>query len=283
MLTGVDREEFDAPVAGGTLHGWMSGAGRNVLVLHGGPGMTYTYVDGIAEELGSGYRVASYQQRGLPPSVEAGPYDVPTAVADVGAVLDHLGWSTAVVVGHSWGGHLGLHVAVSLADRLDGLLCLDSLGGVGDGGEKGMGEAFAARVPPEVMERADALDERAMSGEGTEDDALEGVRMIWPAYFADWDSASPCPDDMRLSLEAYSQTFESIHALLPELETALPSISVATGFVVGAASPLPPSASHETAERIPGAWVEVVDGAGHMLWMERAGCVRPALERLIAD
>jgi pimeloyl-ACP methyl ester carboxylesterase len=36
------------------------------------------------------------------------------------------------------------------------------------------------------------------------------------------------------------------------------------------------------AQRIPGAWVEIVDGVGHMPWMEHSGCVRPALERLVA-
>jgi pimeloyl-ACP methyl ester carboxylesterase len=207
---------------------------------------------------------------------------VATAVADVAAVLDHLDWPTAYIVGHSWGGHLALHVAVSLAHRADGVLCLDPLGGVGDGGEKEMDDAFDARVPAAVAARAKELDDRAMSGEGSEDDALEGFRMVWPAYFADWESAPPCPPDLRLSVPAYAECFESIHAELPRLEQALPSITVPVGFVAGAKSPLPPSASVETAERIPGAWVELVDDVGHMLWMERAGCVRPALDRLIA-
>lgn len=274
--------QFSAAAKGGTLGGWVTGRGARVLLLHGGPGMSFNYLDGLLDELGAGYEIASYQQRGLPPSVEAGPYDVVAAVADVAAVLDHLDWPTAYVVGHSWGGHLALHVASSLAHRTDAVLCLDPLGGVGDGGEKAMEESFAQRVPPDVAARAKELDDRAMRGEGTEADALASFRMVWPAYFADWDSAPPCPDDLRLSVPAYSECFESIHAELPRLEQSLPSISMSVGFVVGAQSPIPPSASIETAERIPGAWVESVDGVGHMLWMERPGCVRPALERLIA-
>ena len=54
------------------------GTGRAVLVLHGGPGMSANYLDSLADEL-TGYRIAWYQQRGLPPSVEDGPYDVPAA------------------------------------------------------------------------------------------------------------------------------------------------------------------------------------------------------------
>jgi pimeloyl-ACP methyl ester carboxylesterase len=37
------------------------------------------------------------------------------------------------------------------------------------------------------------------------------------------------------------------------------------------------------AERIPGAWVEVVEGAGHFVWVEAPGAVRAALRRLTAD
>lgn len=274
--------QFSAPAKGGTLVGWLTGAGPRVLLLHGGPGMSANYLNGLVDELAPDHEVALFQQRGLAPSVEDGPYDVAAALADVEAVLDHLDWPTAYVVGHSWGGHLALHIAVSLAHRADAVLCLDPLGGVGDGGEKGMDDAFDARVPTDVAALAKELDDRAMGGEGTEADALAGFRMIWPGYFADWDSAPPCPDDIRLSVPAYSECFESIHAELPRLERALPSISVPVGFVAGAKSPLPPSASIETAERIPGAWVEIVDDAGHMLWMERPGCVRPPLQRLIA-
>jgi pimeloyl-ACP methyl ester carboxylesterase len=75
--------------------------------------------------------------------------------------------------------------------------------------------------------------------------------------------------------------FVSIRLELPALEAALPTIAVPVGFVAGAASPLPPSASTETAERIPGAWVELVDDAGHFPWLERPGCVKAALDRLV--
>lgn len=276
-------EEFNAPVEGGAVTGWLAGDGRNVLMLHGGPGLRVGgYFESICAELGEGYRVAYFQQRGLAPSVESGPYDVATAVADVIAVLDQLGWSRTYLLGHSWGGHLALHVAVAHPDRLDGVLCIDPLGGVGDGGEKDMDEEFARRLPPDVAAQAAELDERAMRGEGTADDALTSLRLSWPAYYGDWESAPAAMDDLAISVEAYSQTFESIHENLPALEAALPSISVPVGFVVGSKSPLPPSASYQTAERIPGAWVESVDGIGHLMFMEREGCVRSALERLIA-
>jgi proline iminopeptidase len=271
---------FIAAVDGGQVTGWVDGTGPPVLLLHGGPGLSYTYLDDLAEEIGAGYQVASFQQRGIAPSMLDGPYDVDTHVADVAAVIDALGWESAYVVGHSWGGHLGFHFAAALPDRVSGLLAVDPLGAVGDGGEAAMGEEMNSRTPADARARAAELDKRALAGEGSEADALEGLRLYWPAYFADPANAPPMPPT-SMSGPAYSECFASIHERLPGLEAALPSIAVPVGIMAGACSPIPNSASHETAAAIPGAWVEVVEGAGHFPWVERPGCVRSALDRLV--
>ena len=74
--------ELRAGVAGGSLGGWVRGDGPPVLLLHGGPGLSYEYLDALADEIGDGYRIAAYQQRGLAPSTAEGPFDIATAVAD---------------------------------------------------------------------------------------------------------------------------------------------------------------------------------------------------------
>jgi pimeloyl-ACP methyl ester carboxylesterase len=45
---------------------------------------------------------------------------------------------------------------------------------------------------------------------------------------------------------------------------------------------MPVAASTDAADRIPGAWVDVVDGAGHFVWVETPGAVRASLRRLTA-
>jgi len=40
------------------------------LLLHGGPGLSANYLDGLIPELVPSYRVAIYQQRGLTPWLE---------------------------------------------------------------------------------------------------------------------------------------------------------------------------------------------------------------------
>jgi pimeloyl-ACP methyl ester carboxylesterase len=273
-------EEFSAPAEGGHIAGWVAGSGEPVVLLHGGPGMGATYLAPVLDELATEHQVVLFQQRGLPPSTLVGPFDIATAVTDVAAVLEHLDVDRASVVGHSWGGHLALHVAVRLTERLTGALCLDPLGAVGDGGAEAFVAAMAARIPADVWARATELDERAMSGDGTDEDAVEALRLVWPAYFADPSTAPSMPEDLHVSATANRCLWESISAAMPGLEAALSGISVPVGFLVAGAGPIPMSASADTAARIPGAWVEVLEDAGHMFWTERPGCVLPALRRL---
>src|ERR671937_2145291 len=169
----MDRASFAADVPGGRLGGWVTGHGPPVLLLHGGPGLSFEYLDSLAAELGDGFTLAAYQQRGLAPSTTDGPFAVEREVADALAVLDALGWERAWVLGHSWGGHLLLHLAVAAPERVHGGLAVDLLGGVGDGGTDAFEAEIFARTPEDARRRAQELDEKAMRGEGTEEDVNE--------------------------------------------------------------------------------------------------------------
>lgn len=276
----MTRREVRAAVVGGELVGWVRGAGVPVLLLHGGPGLSGDYLEDLIDELGPGVEAAWFQQRGLTPSTESGPFDIATQVGDVRRMLDALGWETAYVVGHSWGGHLVIQVARALPERLLGVLAVDPLGAVGDGCQAEFDAEMFARTPAAVRGRAQQLDERAMAGEGTDEDVMEGMGLVWPAYFADWDAAPPIPA-FRVSAACYAETFASVQAELPGLEASLPSITVPVGYVAGARSPMPNATSTEAAARIPGAWVEIVADAGHFPWVEAPGSVRSALNRLV--
>jgi pimeloyl-ACP methyl ester carboxylesterase len=246
--------------------------------------MGFDYLRDLAEELAEENDVAWYQQRGQTPSAEEGPFTVAADVADAGRVLDALGWDRAYVVGHSWGGHLALHVAQAMPERLLGVLSVDPLGPVGDGRWPEFDEEILRRTPEELRDRARELDELATAGQADEEMRLEGMRLVWPAYFADPERAPPMPE-LRISSERGAVMVPSIQAALPALEAGLPEIRVQVGFVHGSHSPMPLGASMDGVERIPGAWIEVVEGAGHFIWVERPGAVRAALplRRLTGD
>jgi pimeloyl-ACP methyl ester carboxylesterase len=277
----VTWTDFTTHDDGPLIAGRRAGSGPPVLLLHGGPGMGFDYLRDLADELAEENDVAWYQQRGQEPSAAEGPYTVAADVEDARRVLDALGWQKAYVVGHSWGGHLALHVAEAMPERLLGVLAVDPLGSIGDGRWPEFDEEIFRRTPEETRARAREIDELSMAGEADDELALEGMRLVWPAYFADPEQAPPMPE-LRLSSERSGEMVPSIMAELPVLEAGLPGIRVPVGFVHGSRSPMPLATSTDAAERIPDAWVEVVEGAGHFIWVEAPGAVRASLRRLTA-
>lgn len=277
----MKRTPFMAATPSGELSGWTTGEGPHVLAIHGGPGLSYDYLDDAVAELADRYQVATFQQRGLAPSTEQGEFTVAEAVADIAAVLDGLGWETAFLLGHSWGGHLVFHAAAGIPERLSGVLSVDPLGGVGDGGAELFGAEMLARVPEADRERARLLDEKDTAGESTPEDDVEAFALFWPSYFADPAAAPPVPR-LRFSQRANQGLWADLEARMPELEASLPSITVPFGVLLGELSPMPPSAGSESAAYIPGAWSHLEPGAGHFVWHEAPGCLLAAMDRLVA-
>ena len=60
-------------------------------------------------------------------------------------------------------------------------------------------------------------------------------------------------------------------------------MTVPTVFVHGSRSPMPITASTESAAAIgPAAHVKIVEGAGHFIWVEAPGAVLAAVDQLVA-
>lgn len=277
----MERTPFVVSTGSGELSGWVTGAGPRVLAIHGGPGISCDYLDDAVAELAGRYAVATYQQRGLAPSTEQGEFTVAEAVADITAVLDGLGWDKAYLMGHSWGGHLGFQAAARIPERLAGVLSVDPLGAVGDGGAEAFGAEMLARVPDTSRDRARELDEKDTGGEATPAEVHEAFSLVWGSYFADPSSAPPMPE-LRFAPAASRGLWTDLMDCLPELEASLGAISTPVGVLVGELSPMPPSAGIVSAERIPGAWSHIEPGAGHFIWHESPGCLRPVMDRLVA-
>jgi pimeloyl-ACP methyl ester carboxylesterase len=113
---------FEARAAGPT-------DGRLVLLLHGFPQSSRSWVAQLGALGDAGYRAVAFDQRGYSPGarpegVEA--YRVVHLVADVLAVADSLGGRQFDLVGHDWGGALAWQVAGRHGERLRSLTVLST-------------------------------------------------------------------------------------------------------------------------------------------------------------
>jgi proline iminopeptidase len=267
----VKEQPFEVPVADGMLVGHRGGDGPPALVLHGGPAME-DYTEGLAAELGGSFATMRYTQRGATTSNVGGPYTIETHAADALAVLDHFGIDRAWAVGHSWGGHLALHLAVSHPDRLLGVVAVDPLGAYGPEVFEEMGANLRRNLAPEQRARVDEVEELRRQGEATEDDLYERFTLIWPNYFADPAGvAQPAPG--RVGRECSTETNASIaeHFERGTLVQGLPGVRLPVLFVHGELDPLPLWSVERTASLVPGAVLETIPGCGHFPWWEAPG------------
>jgi proline iminopeptidase len=277
----VTSQPFTAP---GPITGWADDDhdAPPLLLLHGGPGMS-EYLSMLDAET-RGWRTIRYQQRGVAPSTADGPFTIEQNVADAIAVLDELEIPEATVLGHSWGGHLVLQLALAHPDRVTGVVAVDGLGVTGGtGGGPELGQHLAERVAPARMPELVALSERLNGPAPAEEDAAALFRLLWPGYFADPADIIPFPEGLRMDAAVNAATlgsaFDSIGAGLADKLTQLTTPTV---FVLGEKSPMPVSYGEAAAALIPGAEVIIVPGAGHLPWHEQPGCVADALRRVVA-
>ena len=87
-----------------------AGDGTPVLLLHGAPETSSCWRD-LLPRLAAGRRVLAPDLPGLGGSTYSGPYDVPSLVAQVAALLEVEGTGPVDVVGHDWGGIVAIGLA----------------------------------------------------------------------------------------------------------------------------------------------------------------------------
>jgi len=101
-----------------------AGTGSPVVLLHGLASQR-RFWNLVAARL-AGLPILALDQRGHGDSERPeGPYDVSSVAADLATAMDALGWSRAVVVGHSWGGAVASTFAVDHPERTLALVAID--------------------------------------------------------------------------------------------------------------------------------------------------------------
>jgi proline iminopeptidase len=270
-------EHLTVAVPGGTIFATRRGAGPAALLLHGGPGIGAEHLVGLVGELDGLINGVLPQQRGLSPSTLEGPRDIETHVADAIAVLDHLGWDRAWLIGHAWGGHMAMHIAVAHPERVTGLILLETLGAVPDGGSTELVANMVARLTPDERAELDTLVARQKAGD--HDPNLMGklYMTLWPSYSNIHGNVLPFHSlRLEIPLEGEPTTLDSVaaHFAAGTLERGLPGLDLPALLIHGAGDPMPMSATTDAAALIRGAGVEVIEEAGHFPWLERPGEVR---------
>jgi len=235
---------------------WVRGVGAPVLFIQGvgvhGSGWT-PQVDVLAER----YQCVAFDNRGLGMSQPRGcAITVEQMADDAEAVMDAIGWQSAHVVGHSLGGLVALHLALSARARVRSLTLLCTFARGRDatplswwvlwtglrtriGSRRQRRRAFLELVMPAHVLHATDRDELA--------------QQLAPIFGHDLGVEPPITMKQLSAMRAYDAT-----PRLAEL-AGLPALVVSAGHDRIAA----PSVGEALASRIPGARFVRLDTASH--------------------
>jgi pimeloyl-ACP methyl ester carboxylesterase len=110
-----------------SLHVVTAGTGHPVVFIPGFFGSAFTYRKVTPQLNAAGYRTIVIEPLGIGGSSrpEKGDYSLTAQALRVGAVLDSLGVTSAIVVAHSNGGSIALRLAVHRPSLVEGLLSIE--------------------------------------------------------------------------------------------------------------------------------------------------------------
>ncbi|MGH4023413.1 MAG: alpha/beta fold hydrolase [Pseudonocardiaceae bacterium] len=252
----------------------VTGSGELVVLVMGtgSPGRVWQ-LHQVPALVAEGYRVATFDNRGIPPSDPGGEgMTIDDMVGDTAALIEYLG-GPARVVGTSLGARIVQELALSRPDLVSQAVLM------------------AAHGRSEPVQSMLSAGERALHDAGVElpatyHAALTALQNLSPrtlndpAVIQDWldvfeFSGSRITAGVRAQLDL---------AQFPDRLAAYARISVPS-LVIGFADDLmiPPLLSREVAEVIPSARYEEVEGCGHYGYLERPAVVNDLILKFFAE
>lgn len=264
-------------------------SGTPLVVLHGGPGAAHDYCEPIGDLIAAtGRPVVLYDQLGcglsqhLPDAPESF-WTVDLFKSELAALVDHLGLERFHLLGQSWGGMLGMEVALDHPSGLASLTVADSPASM----PLWVQEANRLRTYlPQVVQQT-LLDHEAA---GTTDSAeYEAAVAIFDNEYVCRVPQPPCVQASFAQIAAEPTIYHTMNGPSEfhvvgtlkdwDITARLPEIDAPTLLVSGAHDEATPRIVGEIRDRIPGARWEVFAWSSHMPHVEE-----PAkFQRVVSD
>ncbi len=248
----------------------VAGAGPPLVLCHGGPGI-WDYLPSLAQLIEDGFRVHRFDQRACGRSTAEPPWTFERFVADLDAVRAHFGYERWIVGGHSFGADLALRYALAHPERTTHLVYIAGVGIEWTAHRAAYGAALTALRPPADERRVRELDAR----DRTDDEEREYLTLSWATDYADpavgqANAARMVDSGMRVNYELNAVLNRDTKAESPQQRAGVcRRLSVPALIVQGALDPRPVASCDSLVAALPSVRRVVLDGAGHLPWVER--------------
>lgn len=242
------------------------GRGETVVLLSGGPGLNPLYMDSVWLNLSSDFRCIVLHQRGTGKSMvselDSSTFTMQNYVSDLEALRIELGLKAMNIIGHSWGGMLGMEYTARYPEHVNKLILVGP-GGPTDKLTKYCWNNMTMRLHPEDIEEINTLDSLKKS-------TLKGG---WPGYFYDrtraLESKSNINFEMITRYASLSQyTVPNYFLLQDERVDLLRNYHNIVHIIQGRQDPMGESTVFEIKEIMPQAQIHFIEKCGHFPWLE---------------
>jgi proline iminopeptidase len=228
-------------------------------------------------ELAKDHEVIFYDQRGSGKSLETeinpSYINIDQFTKDLEALRNHLGLRKFILLGHSWGGFLGMNYAVTYPEHISALILLNTAP-ADYKGHQAFVEEFIKRTQPikdQIMPLFKYQDfEKLKSSE-----ISELYRKLFSVYFYDPKDAAALTLNMSEAsarsgfkvMEEMSKTswLRPNNNLFPQLKR----LNVPTLIVHGDEDIVPLWTAQEIKEAIPNAQIDSLEQCGHFVYIEK--------------
>lgn len=250
------------------------GSGEPLLLIMGMAGHHRIWGEPFLAGLAQHFEVLTFDQRGIGTSDRAdGPFSTADLAADAARVMDEAGWPDAHVFGISLGGMVAQELVLNHRDRVRRLTlgCTSPGGWSAPRAGETAAQPGAGRVgpgPERLLAAMRSGREETVLRTGFEVNLSAGFAAD-PAHFTAYAEDALAA---RVPVPVVGMQFEA--ALKHDAVGRLPALDVPALVIHGTADQMILSTEGERlAGLIPGARLELLEGAGHLFWREQPGRV----------
>ncbi|MEC7839209.1 MAG: alpha/beta fold hydrolase [Chlamydiota bacterium] len=288
-LDSLFHREGVVDVENGKLYYQTFGQGTPIIVLHGGPGLDQNYLLPQLLHLASDNQLILYDQRGSGRSLDTGfgseYINIDQFVDDLEILRQSLGIDKFVLLGHSWGGFLGMKYAMKYQDHLSGLILLNSVA-ADYRGQHAFVDEFYMRTKPVLDEIKDFFTyEDFIQLDASQ--ITKGYKALFSVYLYD----PQMIDKMSLSFDVKSaqggvrvrEEMAKTAWMQPgiDLLPSLKKLELPTFILHGKQDIVPVWAAEEIHKAIPNSEIVLIDKCGHFAFLERPLQFNAAVHRFL--
>ncbi len=252
----------------------VTGQGKPLIVIHGGPGLTQDYLLPQMYELAKNNFVIFYDQRGCGKStvdINANTITIESFVNDIEAIRQAFKLDKISILGHSWGGFLAMEYTIAHPEHVDKLILSNSAPASSEGYAL-FGQEYMRRMSPYQEEL-----EKISSTQGFRDGDTCVMEQFYRLIFRQYCYIPEKADLLNLQMTSIaSLNGAKVSEIIREnvldkpfnLNRSLNALKVATLILHGDKDPIPPITAKNIHENIPSSKYVLMKNCGHFPYVE---------------